>query len=148
MNRHVFKPWEIPTRAKATPESVTAELDARVVFVARVRGSAEYQSPFDSGADLEDPKRRWWLHRRVLEDGSILYLEPMLQGNLSLAHAAGPEPWHDLDRYCYHDHDAAWRAVLGWNGKGDPEGWYRHPRSGRRRPDGDIDNEYINASER
>jgi hypothetical protein len=39
--------------------------------------------------------------------------------------------------------DAGWRAALGWDGKGEPEGWYRHPQSGRRRPDGDPAKEFV-----
>ena len=37
------------------------------------------------------------------------------------------------DRYCYHDMDSAVEALKKWDGTGDPEGWHRHPSSGRRR---------------
>lgn len=138
-----FKPWEKPTHAKPTPGSVTVDIPANDLLEAKLVGITKYQSPFDGHPD--DADRIWYLHRRYLGDGSTLYLEPMLPGHLSLCLA--PDKWN-LERWCYHDHDAAWRAVLGWNGVGDPEGWYRHPLSGRRRPDGLIENEYINASER
>ena len=39
---------------------------------------------------------------------------------------------------------AAVVALALWDGTGEPEGWMRHPTSGRRRPDGDKTKEYIN----
>lgn len=43
------------------------------------------------------------------------------------------DPWGYRDRYCYrHVYDAL-RAMREWDGTGDPEGWHRHPKSGRRR---------------
>lgn len=143
--RYPFKRWEIPTGGSRTPESVTAEVESGELLAAKLRGIAAYQSPFDPETDINDRNRVWYLHKRELGDGRTLYLEPMLPGHLSLCLAH--DKWN-LERWCYHDHDAAWRAVLGWNGKGDPEGWYRHPLSGRRRHESDPELEYINASER
>src|SRR5436309_3043308 len=37
------------------------------------------------------------------------------------------------DRWCYHEPLRALLALREWNGAGDPEGWHRHPYSGRRR---------------
>jgi hypothetical protein len=37
------------------------------------------------------------------------------------------------DRYCYATLDGVRHAFLTWNGDGDPEGWHRHPKTGRRR---------------
>ena len=143
---YTFKPWEIPTRAKPTPESVTAHVESGELLAAKLIGIAAYQSPFDPDTDRSDPESVWYLHKRQLDDGRILYLEPKLGGTVSLCVA--PDSWSISDRYCYHEHDAAWRAVLGWNGKGDPEGWYRHAPSMRRRPDFTIESEYINAGDR
>lgn len=137
---YAFKPWEIPTGGPVDPASETAPVEPRALLEAKLVGIMRYQSPFEEGADLEDAQRRWYLHKRVLPNGHTLYLEPMLPGHLSLCLA--PDDWN-LERWCFHDHDAAWRAVLGWNGKGDPEGWYRHPMTGRRRPDGTPESEYI-----
>jgi hypothetical protein len=36
------------------------------------------------------------------------------------------------DRWCYHDESAARRALLAWDGTGEPTGWHRHPGTGRR----------------
>ena len=37
------------------------------------------------------------------------------------------------DRYCYRTLDGALRALADWDGEGDPEGWHRNPKTGRRR---------------
>jgi hypothetical protein len=47
------------------------------------------------------------------------------------------------DRWCYAPGTAD-RALAAWNGAGEPEGWHRHPTTGRRRPNGDASLEYIN----
>jgi hypothetical protein len=47
------------------------------------------------------------------------------------------------DRWCYADANAAKRGLRDWSGEGDPDGWHRHPRTGRRRPDGDPKREYV-----
>lgn len=48
------------------------------------------------------------------------------------------------DRWCYHSYQDALTALLNWDGQGEPQGWHRHPATGRRRPDGDASKEYIN----
>lgn len=46
------------------------------------------------------------------------------------------------DRWCYHSGTEANTALEAWDGEGEPTGWHRHPRSGRRvSPEGE---EYIN----
>jgi hypothetical protein len=37
------------------------------------------------------------------------------------------------DRWCYHSITDAAKALSAWDGTGEPEGWHRHPLSGRRR---------------
>lgn len=49
------------------------------------------------------------------------------------------------DRWCYLDEAGAVTAQDAWNpteGE-EPTGWHRHPKSGRRRPDGDPAREYV-----
>lgn len=46
------------------------------------------------------------------------------------------------DRWCYHTKRDAFKALDTWNGKGEPEGWHRHPKTGRRRDE--DGNETIN----
>jgi hypothetical protein len=48
------------------------------------------------------------------------------------------------DGWWYDDFESAVRGLNEWNGEGEPEGWYRHRKTGRRRPGGDPDKEYIN----
>jgi hypothetical protein len=48
------------------------------------------------------------------------------------------------DAYYYSDPMLAIVAAALWEGDGDPvDGWFRHLRSGRRRPDGDATKEYV-----
>jgi hypothetical protein len=37
------------------------------------------------------------------------------------------------DRWCYHSYAAAKAALDAWDGTGEPSGWHRNPRTGRRR---------------
>lgn len=53
-------------------------------------------------------------------------------------------PWSYYDRWCYDSLEIAVVAATAWNGRGEPYGWHRHPTSGRRRPDGDHTQEYLN----
>lgn len=50
------------------------------------------------------------------------------------------------DRWCYTSPQAAWAAALAWDPDMamEPAGWHRHPTTGRRRPDGDPTQEYVN----
>jgi hypothetical protein len=47
------------------------------------------------------------------------------------------------DRWCYRSYEAAKAALDAWDGSGEPSGWHRHPLSGRRRPDGDPEREFV-----
>lgn len=47
------------------------------------------------------------------------------------------------DGFEFTDTEAAIAAFLEWNGTGDPEGWIRHPDTGRRRPNGDLSREFV-----
>ena len=85
-----------------------------------------------------------YLHVRRLPDGRAIYLLPMLHDNVRVAIGDVGSLYLD-DGWCYQagQVDLAWRAALGWNGEGEPEGWYRHPDTGRRRPGGDPAQEYV-----
>lgn len=37
------------------------------------------------------------------------------------------------DRYCFSTYELAKAAFDVWSGEGDPDGWHRHPKTGRRR---------------
>ncbi len=40
------------------------------------------------------------------------------------------------NRWCYKSYDAAKSALDAWDGTGEPDGWHRHPGTGRRRENG------------
>lgn len=107
-----------------------------------VQQSALRSRKLEAIARFQSDPDRWWLCRRELGDGRAVWLVPMTFGNLRLAVGPMDSCWFD-DEWCYHDHDAAWRAALEWNGSGEPTGWVRHPSSGRRRPDGDAEREWV-----
>jgi hypothetical protein len=86
-----------------------------------------------------------YLWIRQLDDGRGLFLMP-IYGHGARLGIGDMEVMHELDDvwdYRAEDIDAAWRAVLGWDGTGEPEGWYRHPRTARRRPDGNAASETV-----
>lgn len=89
-----------------------------------------------------------FLYARKLPDGRVIYLAPLMTGaRLGISIDDQVHEYYDVWDYprdpelC--EPDAGWRAALGWDGEGDPEGWYRHVASGRRRPGGDPAKEYV-----
>lgn len=40
------------------------------------------------------------------------------------------------DRWCYDSYEKAKAALEAWDGTGEPQGWHRHPGTGRRIEDG------------
>ena len=50
------------------------------------------------------------------------------------------------DQWCYPTYELAAAALAAWNPSDqvEPQGWIRHPASGRRRPAGDATKEFIN----
>jgi hypothetical protein len=48
------------------------------------------------------------------------------------------------DRYCYATLEQAMAGFNQWTGDGEPSGWHRHVKTGRRRPNGDPALEYVN----
>jgi hypothetical protein len=47
------------------------------------------------------------------------------------------------DRWRYETKEKAEAALRAWDIRGEPDGWHRHPGSGRRRPGSDRDAEYV-----
>ena len=48
-----------------------------------------------------------------------------------------------MDEWCYEDEPKALQALEAWDGKGEPEGWNRHPRTGRYRHLGNPEDEWV-----
>lgn len=110
---------------------MTRHIPAAELLAAKLLGIAAYQA----GGD--------YLHERVLPDGRGVFLMQMLGSNLRIGISPKGNRMTFAAEYCYHDHDAAWRCALGWDGQDEPDGWYRHPMTGRRRPDGTVESEFV-----
>lgn len=65
----------------------------------------------------------------------LMYTHAIIIGNIG-------DKYGYNDRWCYHSIYAAKEALDAWNGEGEPEGWHRNPRTGRRRDE--DGNEYVN----
>lgn len=77
-----------------------------------------------------------------LPDGRRAFVYPQIfTGKLAVGEPDAP--CFD-DSWCYNSVREAERALEAWDGQGEPSGWHRHHKSGRRRPDGDPEQEYIN----
>ncbi len=81
--------------------------------------------------------------QRVLDDGTILAVGPMIPPNGRLFVDINSSGYEDC--YCYDSLDLAYQSMMAFNPSVDkePQGWKRHPFSGRRRPNGDASKEYI-----
>ena len=90
--------------------------------------------------DKTDP---FLLSRHVLDDGRVVRLHKMMGQNTRITLADGEDSEVFTSMYCYHDLKKSVEQALLWDGNGDPEGWYRHINTGRRRPGGDPAKEYV-----
>jgi len=60
---------------------------------------------------------------------------------------SGLNEWGYEERWCYHTTLSAMKALADWQKHPEwpePEGWHRHPTTGRRRPEGNKAEEYVN----
>jgi len=94
--------------------------------------------------DEELEKRTEYVAWRRLPDGSVIAVGPMAFGNGRLFMDVSTIGYEDC--YCYDSVAAALIAFAEFNPDTDeePEGWKRHPHSGRRRPGGDKSQQTIN----
>lgn len=101
--------------------------------------------PFAVHGDLElfDPcDQHGYFARRVLPDGRMLgCLRLIYTTKLVVASRVGSYTYDD--GWCYDGPLRAVAAMAEWDGEGEPDGWHRHPSTGRRRPDGDAAREYV-----
>lgn len=81
--------------------------------------------------------------RRDIGDGRSIWLRQMLF-NWLLSIGPTTAQWYE-DTWEYTAVGPALVAFLCWDPaiQPEPDGWYRHPTSGRRRPDGDPAREYV-----
>jgi|SRR5882724_8772351 len=78
---------------------------------------------------------------RKLENGEAIFFVPQIYNWLLAIGPLHSDTYRDSWEYTVREPAIA--AFVDWNGEGEPEGWYRHPSSGRRRPDGDPAKEFI-----
>lgn len=91
----------------------------------------------NSGAE-EISQKNGYLYLKLFEDGTEAVVAPLFS-TAAILHVLND--WGYENRWCYKTVQAAKDALDAWDGTGEPEGWHRHPTTGRRREDG---KEYIN----
>lgn len=80
--------------------------------------------------DLPEEITRYYIHLRELPDGRLCgVMRLMFHWTLHV----GIDFVGYADRYCYETLSGALLALERWDGTGDPEGWHRHLKTGRRR---------------
>lgn len=93
----------------------------------------------------EAARERGAIASRTLADGRVLDVTPLGWGYALLGiiwvEDLGLGIYSDV--WQYQSRDAALAALQTWDGHGEPGGWYRHPATGRRRPDGDPAREFV-----
>jgi hypothetical protein len=81
---------------------------------------------------------------RKLDDGHVVWL---VQRMFTWSLVVGQDGKLDYDKHwCWETPEAALRSALEWDGnhpETEPQGWFRDPYTGRRRPDGDPAREYV-----
>jgi len=85
------------------------------------------------------------IHVREFPDRSLAWVARFAFTHAILfAHRRSPSGYED--RWCFESRQLAIDALKEWNRETDaePMGWHRHPDTGRRRPEGDPEKEYIN----
>lgn len=112
--------------------------------------TTDYQIHQDEFAHLmpfsDQELREWGMHYyRVFEDGEVWSAAPYSISNGRLFVDLNQYGYADF--YCFCDYEAALKALREFDPKTmkEPQGWHRHYRSSRRRPDGDASREHIYA---
>jgi hypothetical protein len=69
---------------------------------------------------------------RILNDGRYACIMPLMFTHAIIVGRVGDFSGYS-DRWCYSTKNKALKALEDWNGVGEPEGWHRHPMTGRRK---------------
>jgi len=86
----------------------------------------------------------FYLHLRLLPDGRAVWIQRQIfTYAITIGHA--DDGFGYDTEWTYETEERALAALKKWNPleQAEPEGWHRHPDSGRRRPDGDPAKEYV-----
>jgi hypothetical protein len=79
---------------------------------------------------------------RPLPGGRWAAIFPLMYTHAIIVGTVGSYLGYD-DRWCYDSYERAKTALDAWDGQSEPEGWHRHPMSGRRRVESDPSSEYV-----
>ena len=98
-------------------------------------------------ADLpwDDVAQSWTVATKITDGAAYgMWITPLMYTTAIIVGPVGA-PWYD-DRWCYTSPVRALEAARAWGGPwngGEPDGWHRHPPTGRRREDGDPGTEHV-----
>lgn len=83
------------------------------------------------------------VYQRLTSDGREICVYPQIFNTKLIIGKPGLD-WYDSN-WCYETPGQAIMAAEEWEPEkeADPEGWFRHPPTGRRRPNGDPEKEYV-----
>lgn len=94
---------------------------------------SEWLKSEDGGCCVED---------KAIGDGMYVAIKPLLFHWTMIVGQIGDREGYE-DRWCYANREKAETALRAWDGTGEPTGWFHHPRTARRRPEGDPGREYV-----
>lgn len=84
-------------------------------------------------------------HVVLTGDGRYAAIYPLMFTHAIIVGKVGDRTGYD-DRWCYEQDGSALAALVRWHldrFEGEPDGWHRNPKTGRRRPDGDQSQEHV-----
>jgi len=88
--------------------------------------------------------RNGYTDYRVFADGQEYTNACLTRLMFTWAILADLDEWGYEDRWCFSSLAGAQLALAAWDGNGEPQGWHRHPGTGRRREGGDPAQEIVN----
>lgn len=99
-------------------------------------------------SDLHGASWHVWPHWKgvVRRDGNrYVAVVPFMYTHAIIVGEVGETRFYE-NRWCYDSAERAIAAATVWAPRPgtEPDGWHRHPFTGRRRPDGDATREYLN----
>lgn len=93
--------------------------------------------------ELARARELFALYCRFIDDDREIVVSPMTFGKARLCIGDRGGVGFD-DGYCYANPALALAAARVWTGEGDPlDGWHRHLKTGRRRVNGDPNQEHV-----
>ena len=101
-------------------------------------------------AAYDDAFVRWLLRQgysraKVLGPGRYAAIRPLSFDAWELVTGRTSDRDGSIDGWTYASREAVEQAFDAWTGQGEPSGWRRHTRSGRRRPEGNPALEYVST---